>query len=101
MGCRRHRAGRCCRTYDLALLGKRSVNLHPHLEPNAAIPIDSDVATALRLLRTYCIPNQATALRYHARELGRLGLAPDDGEGSTIELLELYGQGVMGLPLSE
>ena len=34
--------------YNLALLGKRSIQLHPDLEPNAAIPIDSDVATSWR-----------------------------------------------------
>jgi len=45
---RGHRTSWCCRTYNLALLGKRSIQLHPDLEPNAAIPIDSDVATSWR-----------------------------------------------------
>ena len=67
------------------------MKLHPHLEPNAAIPIDGDVATGLCLLRTHRVPDQATALRYQARELGRARLASDDGERDTIESLDLDG----------
>jgi hypothetical protein len=73
------------------VLGKRSEKLNPHFEPNAAIPVDGDVATGLRLLCTHCVPDKATAFRYHARELGRTCLASDDSEGDTIELLELNG----------
>jgi hypothetical protein len=86
---RRHRAGRCCRTYDLAALGKRSQKLHSHLEPNAAIPLDRDVATYLRLLRTHDIPDQPATLRHHAREFGRARLASDHCEGNTTDLPEL------------
>jgi hypothetical protein len=43
------------------------------------------------LLRAHCVPDEATAFRYHARELGRTCLASDDSEGDTIELLELNG----------
>jgi hypothetical protein len=75
--CRCRRASGCCRAYDLALLGKRSMQLHPYFEPNAVIPIDSDVAASLRLLRAHYVPDQATALGYHARELGRARLASD------------------------
>ena len=41
------------------------------------------------LLRAHCIPDQPTALRHDARKLGRAGLASDDSEGHTIELVEL------------
>jgi hypothetical protein len=49
------------------------------------------VATGFRLLRAHFVPDQATALRYYARALGRSRLASDDSEGDTIELLELNG----------
>lgn len=91
MRCRCHCASRRCRANDVAVLGKRPMKLHPHLEPNAAIPIDSDVATCLCLLRTHDVPDQATALRYDASEIGRARLASDDGERDTIESLELDG----------
>src|SRR5260370_42695542 len=51
MRCRCHRSSGRCQADPLAVLGKRSKKLHAHLEPNAAIPIDGDVATGLRLLR--------------------------------------------------
>jgi hypothetical protein len=71
------------------LLGKRSIKLHPDLQMNAAVPIDGDVATGSRLLRTHCVPDQPTALRHDARKLGRGRLASDNSEGHTIELVEL------------
>ena len=74
---------------NLPLLGKRSKKLHPDFQANAAIPIDGDVATGPHLLRTHCIPDQPTALRHDARKLGRARLASDDGEGDTVELVEL------------
>jgi hypothetical protein len=53
------------------------MQLHSYLEPDAGIPIDGDVATSLRLLLAHYFPDQATALGYHARKLGRTGLASD------------------------
>ena len=76
-------------TDDLPLLGKWSKKLHPDFQANAAVPIDGDVATGSRFLRTHCIPDQPTALRHDARKLGRAGLASDHSEGHTIELVEL------------
>jgi hypothetical protein len=61
----------------------------PGYGANAAVPIDGDVATGARLLRTHCIPDQPTALRHDARKLGRARLASDHSEGHTIELVEL------------
>jgi hypothetical protein len=55
--CRRHSASRCRRSYDFALLNKRSVKLYTYLKPNAAVPIDSDLAAAFRSLRTQCVPD--------------------------------------------
>jgi hypothetical protein len=66
-----------------------SIKLHPDFKVNAAVPIDGDVATGPRLLRTHCIPDQPTALGHDARKLGRAGLASDHSEGHTIELVEL------------
>ena len=71
------------------LLGKRSIKFHPDFQANAPVPIDGDVATGARLLRTHGIPDQPTALRHDARKLGRAGLASDHSEGHTIELVEL------------
>ena len=51
---------------NLPLLGKRSIKLHPDFEANAAVPIDGNVATGSRFLRTHCIPDQPTALRHEA-----------------------------------
>jgi allophanate hydrolase len=68
---------------------QRSIKLHPDFQANAAVPIDGDVATGARLLRTHCIPYQPTALRHDARKLGRARLASDHSEGHTIELVEL------------
>ena len=87
--CPCHRASGRCGADDLALLGKRSTKLHPDFQTNAAIPIDCDVATGSRLLRTHRVPDQPAALRYDTRKLGRARLASDDGEGDTIELVEL------------
>jgi len=42
------------------------MKLHPDFQANAAVPIDGDVATGWRLLRTHCIPDQPTALRHDA-----------------------------------
>jgi hypothetical protein len=78
-----------CGTDDLALLSKRSIKLHPDFQANAAVPIDGDVATGSRLLRTHCIPDQPTALRREARKLGCARLPSDDCKGHTIELVEL------------
>ena|SRR5215469_1304476 len=78
-----------CGTDNLPLLCKRSIKLHPDFEANAAVPIDGDVATGPRFLRTHCIPDQPTALRHEARKLGRARLPLDDSEGHTIELAEL------------
>ena len=89
MRCPCHGASGRCGTDDLALLGKRSIKLHPDFQANAAVPIDGDVATGSRLLRTHCVPDQPTALRHDARKLGRARLASDDSEGDTIELVEL------------
>ena len=89
MRCHCHRAGGCCRAYDLAVLGKRAMNLHTHLEANAAIPIDRHVTTGMCLLRTHHFPDQATALRHQAREFGRARLAPDHRERDTIESVDL------------
>jgi hypothetical protein len=91
MRCRRRCASGRCRSDHLAVLRKRSEKLNPHFEPNAAIPIDGDVATGLRLLCAHCVPDEATAFRNHARELGRTCLASDDSEGDTIQLLEMNG----------
>ena len=87
--CPSHRASGRCGTDDLALLGKRSIKLHPDFQANAAVPIDCGVATGSSLLRTYCVPDQPTALRHDTRKLGRARLASDDSEGDTIELIEL------------
>ena len=87
--CRCHRAGGRCRTYNFALLGKRSMQLHAYLQPNAAIPIDSDMAASLRLLCAHYIPDQSTALGYNARKFGRASLATDYRSRHTLELLEL------------
>jgi hypothetical protein len=89
MRCPCHGASGRCGTDDLALLGKRSIKLHSDLQANAAVPIDRDVATGSRLLRTHCIPDQPTALRHDARKLGCTRLPSDDCEGHTIELVEL------------
>jgi hypothetical protein len=62
--CHCHCASRGCRANDLALLGKRSVKLHAHLETNAAIPIDGNVTTGVGLLRTHGVPDQSAALGY-------------------------------------
>jgi len=69
---------------DLALLGKWSIKLHAHLEPNVAIPVDRDVATGPRLLCPHRVPDDTAALRYHAREFGGAGLASDDGERTPL-----------------
>ena len=76
-------------TDDLSRLSERSIKLHPDFQANAAVPIDGDVATGSRLLRTHCIPDQPTALRHDARKLGCARLPSDDYEGHTIELVEL------------
>ncbi len=89
MRCPCHGASGRCGTDDLSLFGKRSIKLHPDFEANAAVPIDGDVATGSRLLRTHRIPDQPTALRHDARKLGRARLPLDDSEGHTIELVEL------------
>ena len=89
MRCPCHGASGRCGTDDLPLLGKRSVKFHPDFQTNAAVPIDGDVATGSRLLRTHCIPDQPTALRHDARKLGRARLPSDDCDGHTIELVEL------------
>ena len=89
MRCPCHGASGRCGTDDLALLGKRSIKLHPDFQANAAVPIDGDVATGSRLLRTHCVPDQPTALRHDARKLRRAHLASDDSEGDNIELFEL------------
>ena len=46
----------CGGAHDLAALGKRSMQLHSYFEPNAAIPINRDVAPAPCLLRPYRRP---------------------------------------------
>ena len=89
MRCPCHGASGRCGTDDHSLLGKGSIKLHPDFQANAAVPIHGYVATGSRLLRTHCIPDQATALRHDARKLGRAGLASDDSEGHAIELVEL------------
>src|SRR5262249_35569832 len=86
-----HRARGCRRAHDLTLLGKQSMKFHPYLKANAAVPINRDMATRLRLLRAHGIPDHTTAFRYHARELGRTRLASDDGERDTAQSLELDG----------
>ena len=40
--------------------------LNSYLEANAAIPINCDMAAGLCLLRSYCFPDEAAALRYDA-----------------------------------
>jgi hypothetical protein len=89
MGCPCHGASGRCGTDDLALLGKRSIKLHPDFQANAAVPIDGDVTTGSRLLSTHYVPDQPTALRHDARKLGCAGLASDDSEGDAIKLVEL------------
>jgi len=89
MRCPCHGASGRCGTDDLPLLGKRSIKLRPDFQANAPVPIDGDVATGSRLLRTHCIPDQPTALRHDARKLGRAGLSSDDSDGHTIDLVEL------------
>jgi hypothetical protein len=89
MRCPGYGASGRCGSDDLPLLGKRSMKLHPDFQANAAVPIDGDVATGAGLLRAHCIPDQPTALRHDARKLGPAGLASDDSEGHTIELVEL------------
>lgn len=89
MRCPCYGASGRCGSDDLPLLGKRSIKFHPDFQANAAVPIDGDVATGARLLRTHCIPDQPTALRHDARKLGRARLASDHSEGHTIELVEL------------
>ena len=69
MRCPCHRASGRCGTDDLPLLGKRSIKLHPDFQVNAAVPIDGDMATGVRLLRTHCIADQPTALWHDARKL--------------------------------
>ena len=93
MRCPCHGASGRGGTDDLPLLGKRSIQLHPDFQANAAVPIDGDVATGSRFLRTHCIPDQPTALRHDARKLGRARLASDHSEGHTIELVELNCRG--------
>ena len=83
-----HRASGRRGTDDLALLGKRSIKLHPDFQANSAVPIDCDVATGSCLLRTHCVPDQPAALRHDTRKLGRACLASDDSEGDTIEFVE-------------
>jgi hypothetical protein len=73
------------------LPSKRSKKLYTHLEPNGAIPIDSDVATGLCLLRADFVPDQTTTLWHDAREFGRFRLAADDSERDAVELLKLNG----------
>jgi hypothetical protein len=73
------------------LIDKRAMELHSNFESNAAIPIDGDVATGLCLLRAHGLPDHAAALRYHSRELGRIGLASNDGERDAFESLKLNG----------
>ena len=64
MRCPCHGASGRCGTDDLPLLGKRSIKFHPDFQTNAAVPIDGDVATSPRFLRTHCIPDQpSTAAR--------------------------------------
>jgi hypothetical protein len=60
MRCPGYGASGRCGSDDLPLLGKRSIKLHPDFQANAAVPIDGDVATGARLLRTHCIPDQPT-----------------------------------------
>jgi hypothetical protein len=93
MRCPCHGAGGRCGTDDLALLDKRSIKLHPDFQANATVPIDGDVATGSRLLRTHGVPDQPAALWHDARKLGRVRPASDDSEGDTIELVELELQG--------
>ena len=81
------RCGRSARrggAHDFAVLRKRSEQLDANFEPYAAIPIDGDVATAARLLRSHGIPDQAAILRHNTRELGCVRLAPDNGERNRL-----------------
>lgn len=89
VGRRCNRAGRRGGMHHLPVLGKRSEQLDAHFEPNAAIPVDGDVAAASRLLRSHGIPNQATTLWYDTRKFGCAHLAPDDGERDTLARLDL------------
>ncbi len=98
MRCPCHGASGRCGTDDLALLGKRSIKFHSDFQTNSAVPIDGDVATGSRLLRTHCVPDQPTALRHDARKLGRARLASDDSERDTIELVELDCRGRQWAP---
>jgi hypothetical protein len=76
--CPCYRASGRCGTDDLALLGKRSIKLHPDFQASVTVPIDCDVATGSCLLRTHCIPDQPAALRHDTRKLGRARLAAAD-----------------------
>ncbi|SPE18291.1 exported hypothetical protein [Candidatus Sulfotelmatomonas gaucii] len=88
------RAGGRCRENDWSTLDKGPQKLHSDFKPDAPIPIDSDVASRPRLLRTHFVPDEATALWHHTRKLGRARLALDDSKGNTIKLPELNGVGV-------
>jgi hypothetical protein len=82
MRCPCHGASGRCGTDDIARLGKLSIELQSYFQANPVVPIDGDVATGSRLLRTHCVPEQPTALRHDARKLGRVRLASDDSKGT-------------------
>ena len=90
--CRRcHEAGGCCRTNHFALPAERGLKFDADFDPDAAIPIDRDMPAGLDLLGAHHLPDQATALRHQAREIGGLRLTPDDGERNAFELPDLDG----------
>jgi hypothetical protein len=76
-----------------APVGEGAEEFDSDFEANGAVPVESDVAACLGLLRANCVPDLAAEFGYEARELGLACLALDDGQGDAFELLELNGAG--------
>ena len=52
--------------------------LDPALEPDAAVPVNSDVASPSDALRAERVPDETAALRHDAREFSLTDLPPDN-----------------------
>src|SRR3982751_677248 len=86
----RDRAGRRRRAHDLASLAECSLQFDTHFEADGVVPVDGNVATCLRVLRTCRVPYQATTLRHDARQLRCACLSSKDREWNARELLKVY-----------
>src|SRR4051812_10858204 len=67
---------------DVTLFREGSVELDADLQPDAAVPINRDVASALRMLRADRIPHETAALGHDARQLGWTDLPANHRHGN-------------------